>query len=253
MTRCADRQAKQALAALFQGELDGEGYTRLRAHAAGCEECREAYDKLGRVESALEKRALPAGREALLEKELLARVAAAAKPARAPVPERKRFFEGFFVPAALGLAVCTVLVLVVVPRLETQPAGPEEWRSRGAETGTKAWGLRAFCVGADGAVKGEARPGGTLVCAEGGAVQFSYTAPEGARLSVVGTPPGGEPLQFFPREGEAAAIPAGVDQLLPYSTPVEGGWLAGPLEVQASFTDAQGRPLSTTRLTLSPR
>ncbi|QRN96555.1 zf-HC2 domain-containing protein [Archangium violaceum] len=253
MTKCADGQAKQALAALFRGELDGEGYTRLRAHAAGCEECREAYDKLGRVESVLEKRALPASREALLEKVLLERVAAAAKPARAPVPERKRFFEGLFMPAALGLAVCTVLVLLVVPRLGTQPAGEPEWRSRGVETGTKAWGLRAFCVGADGEVKGEARPGGTLVCGEGGAVQFSYTAPEGARLSVVGTPPGGEPLRFFPREGEAADISAGVDMLLPYSTPVEGGWLAGPLEVQASFMDARGRPLSTTRLTLSPR
>jgi hypothetical protein len=252
MTKCADRQAKQALEALFKGELDGEGYAWLRAHAAGCEECREAYDTLGRVESALEKRALPASREALLEKVLLERVAAAAKPARAPVPERKRFFEGLFAPAALGLAVCTVLVLVVVPRLRTQPAGPE-WQPRGGEMGTQAWGFRAFCVGTDGVVKGEARPGGTLVCGEGGAVQFSYTAPEGARLSVVGMSPEGEPLHFFPREGEAAEVSAGVDLLLPHSTPVQGGWLAGPLEVQASFTDARGRTLSKTHLTLSPR
>jgi hypothetical protein len=36
-------------------------------------------------------------------------------------------------------------------------------------------------------------------------------------------------------------------------TPVQGGWLAGPLEVQASFTDARGRTLSKTHLTLSPR
>ena len=63
----------------------------------------------------------------------------------------------------------------------------------------------------------------------------------------------GEPLRFYPQEGEAAEVAAGVDVLLPYSTPVEGGWLAGPLEVQASFSDAKGRPLSTTRVRLSPK
>jgi anti-sigma factor RsiW len=251
MKRCADRQAKRALEALFRGELEAEGFTRLRAHAAGCEECREAYDQLGRVESALEKRALPVGREALLEKELFARLSPAPKPARAPAPEPKRWLPVFFAPAALGLAVCAVLVLLVAPQLRAQRE--EGWQARGGQEGTTAWGLRAFCIGADGQVAGEARPGGTLVCGEGGAVQFSYTAPEAARLAVVATSPTGEPLRFFPQEGEAAEVAAGVDVLLPYSTPVTGGWLAGPLEVQASFTDARGRPLSTTRVRLSPR
>jgi anti-sigma factor RsiW len=255
MTRCTDRQAKKALEALFRGELDGEGFTRLRAHAAGCDECREAYDKLGRVESALEKRALPGSREALLEQALFARLgAAAAKPVWAPEPERKRFFPTFFLPVAAGLAVAGVAMLLVVPALRTQTQPREsEWGARGGEAGTAAWGLRAFCVAADGQVRGEARPGGTLVCGEGNAVQFSYTAPEGARLSVEAPSPDGEPLRFFPPEGSGDEVAAGVDVLLPFSTPVQGGWLAGPLEVRATFTDARGKLLSQTRLTLSPK
>ncbi|OJT25871.1 hypothetical protein BO221_08505 [Archangium sp. Cb G35] len=252
MTRCGDRQAKQALEALFRGELDGEGFHRLRAHAAGCAECHEAYDKLGRVESTLEKRALPAGREALLEKELMARLSATAKPARAPVRAgRESFFPRFLVPAMAGLAMAGVALLVVVPQLKTRES--EEWGARGGETGTAAWGVRVFCVGADGQVRGEARPGGRLVCGEGSAVQFSYTAPEAARLTVEATSPEGEPLRFFPPEGTGQEVEAGVDVLLPLSTPVQEGWLAGPLEVRATFEDAQGRPLSKTHLTLTPR
>jgi anti-sigma factor RsiW len=251
MTRCEDRQAKQSLEALFRGELDAEGFARLRTHAAGCAECHEAYDKLGRVESVLEKRALPAGREALLEKELFARLGVAARPVRAPVPppERKRFFQLFLVPATMGLAAALVL-LVVAPQLREQRA--PEWQARGAETGTSAWGIRAFCVGADGQVSAEALPGGTLACGEGGAVQFSYTAPEAARLTVEATSPSGEPLRFFPPEGEGR-VTAGVDVPLPHSTPVTESWLTGPLEVRASFKDEQGRSLSETRVSLTPR
>lgn len=248
MTRCGDRQAKQALEALFRGELDGEGFTRLRAHAAGCGECHEAYDRLSRVESSLEKRALPASREALLEKELFARLGATAKPVRAPEP--RRLFPWFLVPAMAGLAMAGVALLVVVPRLRARDS---EWQARGGDTGTEAWGIRVFCVGTDGQVTGEARPGGRLVCGEGSAVQFSYTAPEAARLAVEATSPEGEPLRFFPQEGTAEQVAAGVDVLLPFSTPVQEGWLAGPLEVRARFEDERGRELSRTQLTLSPR
>jgi anti-sigma factor RsiW len=249
MTRC-DRRAKQSLEALFRGELDAEGFTRLRAHVAECSGCREAYDKLGRVESVLEKRALPASREALLEKELFARLGVAAKPARVLEPERRRgsFFQLFLVPAAMGLAAALVL-LVVGPRVQKQEP---EWQARGGEPGTSAWGLRAFCVGADGQVSGEALPGGTLACGEGGAVQFSYTAPRAARLTVEASSPAGEPLRFFPREDEGE-VAAGVDVPLSHSTPVMKSWLAGPLEVRATFVDEQGRPISETRLTLIPK
>jgi hypothetical protein len=223
----------------------------LRAHAAGCDECHEAYDQLGRVESVLEKRALPASREALLEQELMARLGAAAKPARAPVrTERTSFFPRFLVPAMAGLAMAGLAMLVVVPQLRTDES---QWGTRGGEKGTLAWGIRAFCVGADGQVTGEARPGGRLVCGEGSAVQFSYTALEAARLTVEATSPEGEPLRFFPPMGTAPEVEVGADVLLPLSTPVQEGWLAGPLEVRATFEDARGRPLAKTHLTLSPR
>jgi hypothetical protein len=91
-----------------------------------------------------------------------------------------------------------------------------------------------------------------LACAEGAAVQFSYTAPQGARLSVVAQSPSGEVLQFFPREGEAAPVMPGVDLPLPYSTPVQGGWLSAPLEVRARFTDEKGQVLGETAVTLTP-
>ena len=260
MTECADTKAKRALEALFRGELDAEGFTRLRAHAAGCPSCREAYDRLSRVESALEKRALPESRQALLEGALFARLGMSTAPAKAPErapvrsvppPERASFFQPWM-GASLGFAVAAGLaVLVLVPRsVEQDPR--DEWQPRSAQAGS-AWGVRAFCVGADGQVRGEARPGGTLACGEGDAVQFSYTAPEGARLSIEAASPSGEPLRFFPNEGPTAQVASGVDVPLPYSTPVQGGWLNGALDVRARFVDEKGQPLGETRLTLTPR
>jgi hypothetical protein len=248
MTTCGDQRAKQALRALFQGALDAEGFAWLRAHVAGCGECRETYERLARVESALEQRALPGSRRALLEQELFARLSGASKPAQAPA--RRRFsLPSFFLPSLAGLAVAGLAVVLVVPRLLTPEA---EWGTRGGSA-TSAWGVRAFCVGPEGGVHEEARPGEALACGEGSAVQFSYTAPEAALLSVEAASATGEPLRFFPAEGTATRVPAGVDVPLPHSTPVQGGWLSGPLEVRASFSDARGRVLSQTRITLVPR
>jgi hypothetical protein len=249
MTRCADRQARQALEQLFRGELDETGFTWLRAHASGCAGCREAYDKLARVESSLEQRVLPASREALLEKALFARLEGA-RQAERPTG-LARFMPPFFLQAALGAVAAAVLVVVLVPRLTARPTEPE-YLARGLK-GSEAWGLRAFCVGPEGEMKGEALPGGVLRCAEGSSVQLTYTAPEGARLQVLGTSPSGEPIQFFPLEGGPTEVAPGADVLLPYSTPVQGGWLSGPLEVEARFTDAQGKPLARSRVTLTPQ
>jgi hypothetical protein len=237
---------------LFGGELEAEGFARLRAHASGCAECREAYDKLARVEASLEQRALPASREALLEKALFARLEKAEQAARPA--GLARFVSPFFLRSTLGAVAAAVLAVVLVPRLTARPPESDVYLPRGGkDAGSEAWGLRAFCVGPDGKVRGEARPGGALGCAEGSSVQLSYTAPEGARLQVLGTSTTGEPLQFFPREGEAAEVVPGVDVLLPYSTPVQGGWLSAPVEVEARFTDAQGRPLARTRVQLTPQ
>ncbi|WP_404370077.1 anti-sigma factor family protein [Corallococcus coralloides] len=257
MSGCDDRRAKQAMAALFEkgrDGLDAEGFRRLRAHLATCPDCQETYTRLSRVESVLERRALPQSRSAHLEQALFARLQPA--PARAVVTsERRRWFSSpLFMPLALGAAAATVALVVVAPTLERQaPRDAPEWQARSSAPGEGAWGVRAFCVSPEGTVLAEARPGGTLTCAEGNAVQFSYTAPERARLSLEGLPAGGEPLRFFPSEGPAPEVAAGVDVTLPFSTPVQGGWLTGPVPVRARFTDAQGRTVADTQVTLLPR
>jgi anti-sigma factor RsiW len=244
---CANSEAKAALQALFLGELDAEAHARLRAHAKTCAPCGEAYEKLSRVESALEKRVLPQQREALLEAQLMARVRAAE---RAAAPERRSFWEWWKVALPMAAAVA-VAVVVVLPRVQGSGGPGDEWQARsGSKDG--AFGVRAFCVGADGQVRGEARPGGTLACPEGAAVQFSYTAPQGARLSVAAKAASGEELQFFPREGEAVAVAPGVDVPLEHSTPVQGGWLSAPLEVRARFVDEKGQLLGETQVRLTP-
>jgi hypothetical protein len=39
---------------------------------------------------------------------------------------------------------------------------------------------------------------------------------------------------------------------LSYSTPVQGGWLAAPLQVKARFIDEKGKTLGETQVTLTP-
>ncbi|WP_224248784.1 anti-sigma factor family protein [Hyalangium gracile] len=244
---CKNLEAKAALEALFLGELDAEGHARLSEHARTCTECRDAYERLSRVESSLEKRVLPRGREALLEARLMARVQAAE---RAAAPERRSFWDWWKV-ALPAVAVAAVAMFVVLPRGRNVAPADGEWQARSG-SGESAFGVRAFCVSPEGKVQGEAQPGGRLACPEGSAVQFSYTAPAGARLSVAAKSPSGEVLQFFPREGEAAPVTPGVDVPLSYSTPVQGGWLAGPLEVRARFVDEKGQTLGESAVTLTP-
>jgi anti-sigma factor RsiW len=244
---CTNLEAKGALKALFLGGLEASGHARLREHLKTCAECREQYERLSRVESSLEKRALPKGREALLEAQLMQRVRAAE---RAAAPERGSFWSLWkvLVPVA---AVAAVAVLAVRPQVSGPGIADSEWGARGPSK-QGAFGVRAFCVSADGKVQGEAQPGGRLPCPEGAAVQFSYTAPEGARLSVEAKAPSGEVLRFFPREGEVAPVAPGVDVPLSFSTPVQGGWLSAPLEVHARFTDEKGQLLGETQVTLTP-
>ncbi|MDY7233096.1 anti-sigma factor family protein [Hyalangium rubrum] len=246
---CANTEAKAALKALFVGELNAEGHAQLRAHAGACAECGQAYERLSRVESSLEKRVLPQERQALLEAQLMARVKAAD---RAAAPEPRSFWQWWKValPAA---AMAAVAMLVVLPRVSGQgEQGGDGWQARSGGAKGEAFGVRAFCVAQDGQVKGEARPGGTLACPEGATVQFSYTAPEGARLSVAAKSPGGEVLQFFPREGAPAPVTPGTDVPLSYSTPVQGGWLSSPMQVRARFEDEKGQLLNETQVTLTP-
>ncbi|MDC0710129.1 zf-HC2 domain-containing protein [Stigmatella sp. ncwal1] len=244
---CENGEAKTALQALFLGELEAGEHARLRAHAKACVSCGTAYERLSRVESSLEKRVLPQGRERLLEAQLLERLKGAQ---RAAAPERFAFWSWWKVALPMAAAAAAAVAVVVLPKGQGGQ-GDEGWQARKGAEG-KAFGVRAFCIASDGKVAGEASPGGVLACPEGAAVQFSYTAPEQARLSVASRAPSGEMLQFFPQEGEPVPVSAGVDVPLAYSTPVQGGWLSKPIEVRARFTDARGQLLGETQVTLTP-
>jgi hypothetical protein len=262
---CGDAEAREGLEALFLGTLGPREAERLRAHATGCAACREAYDRLSRVQSALEGRTLPRAHEALLEASLFARLgvprpqAAGEAPAAAVAggregAARRRARPRWAVPAGVALAAAAAALLLVTrgPLGPGPGAAPEEdaWQARAAGQ-APVWGVRAFCVSDAGRVEAEAAPGGTLRCGPGAAVQFSATAPVAARLSLVAEG-GGEPLHFTP-EGGGVSVAAGVDVPLDFSTPVSGAWLSRPLAVSARFTDASGRLLGESRLQLAPR
>ncbi|MBF5042333.1 hypothetical protein FGE12_07970 [Aggregicoccus sp. 17bor-14] len=242
---CQDTQAHEALEALFLGTLEPGAHARLREHVAACAECRARYDAQGRVEQVLERRALPRAREAGLEHALMQRLAQQ-QPRPQPAPARAPWRMPTWLRVAVPVVACAGLAMfVVLPRLQQR----SEWGARGGAA-VSTWGVRAFCVSPQGQVLAEAAPGGTLRCAVGNSLQLSYTAPEAARLSIVGESP--EPLQFFPQEGGEREVPAGTDVPLSFSTPVTAQWLTGPLQVHARFVGADGRERADTRFTLEP-
>lgn len=250
---CTDTASHKALEKLFVGDLEPGAQAALREHATGCESCRLAYDRLTRVAAQLEGRAasLPKDRMMSLEQQLLQRTATAEATARqAEVDSRPRQSwwartRMWLVPAG-GLALAGIAVAVLVPP-STNPDG--EWQARSGGEAT-AFGVRAFCVapGAPPTIVAEAAPGGTLKCAPGHAVQFTYTAPRDAKLSIAGGT-----LEFVQASDPQGQVSAGTDVSLPFSTPVAASWLGAPLEVKAKFVDPQsGEVLGESSVTLTP-
>lgn len=225
--------ARGAMEEQFAGELAPEAAAELRAHLATCAGCREAFQRLARVDAALERGGLSEQRLDALQARVLGRVAAA--PA-AHLPPSRRALAAVFAAAA-------VLVVAVPAWRAAQDDG---YAPRGGPGAT--WGVRAFCVAPGARVTAEALPGGTLPCAPGASVQFTYTAPQAAQLAIVLESTG---QRFFPSQGERAPVQAGTDVALPLSTPV-GVWLSTPQRVTARFTDAAGGPLAQSTLTLAP-
>jgi len=229
--------ARGAMERQFAGELAPEAHAELRAHLETCPSCREFYERLARVDAALERGGLSEQRLEALEGRLLSRVAPASAPAAGAPSKPKR--------AAWVAALAAVVVLAVaVPLWRATRDDTFTPRGQGGET----WGVRAFCVAAGKQVTAEALPGGTLRCAQGSTVQFTYTAPRGALLSIALESTG---QRFFPSEGAQAEVEAGTDVALPLSTPI-GEWLKGPQRVTARFTDSAGGTLAESTLTLTP-
>lgn len=230
--------ARRAMEQQFAGELPAQEAARLDGHLAGCAPCREAYQRLARVDAALERGGLSEPRLDALQARILARVGAAAPSEAEPaLPPSRRLLGALFAAAAV--------LVVAVPAWR---AGRDDgWAPRGQPGAT--WGVRAFCVVPGAGVTAEARPDGVLRCAPGATVQFTYTAPRPAQLAVFLE---GTDQRFYPTQGERTAVQAGTDVALPLSTPV-GAWLTAPRRVTARFTDDSGTTLAETSLTLTPR
>lgn len=232
--------AQRVIEDQFAGELAPAEDAPLRAHLASCPGCRALYDQLARVDAFLERSngGLSPTRAAGLERSLLSRVAA-------PPPAGDRPLLRWLMPA-LGAAALLVLALPL-SRFEPRPS---PWQSRAGVS--SAFGVRAFCVrpGPPPEVTGEARPGGTLACAPGAALQFTYTAPSDARLEIAVA---GADLRFFPGADGLGQVVSGTDVPLPFSTRVDASWLSGPVDVQARFVHpVTSTVLGESRITLAP-
>ena len=225
-------ESRAAMDAQFEGELAALTAEQLRVHLTTCPGCQERYDRLARVDLSLERGGLSEQRMDALQARILGRASVA--PIAAPPPPARRGWLTLLVAAA-------VLVLVAVPAYLASREDP--FTPRGGGT---SWGVRAFCV-LYGRVTGEALAGGTLPCAPGSTVQFTYTAPEPAQLTISLQ----DTTRFFPVDAERAGIDAGIDVALPLSTPV-GAWLAGPQRVTARFTDASGALIAESWLIVTP-
>lgn len=260
---CTDTTAHLALEQLFLGELSEVAHLELREHARTCAECHEAYDRLTRVEAQLEKSrsGLPAARMKFLESQVLSRAAAQKRAAQARADaggDRSLWTRVrlWLVPAG-GLALAGVLALMLLPK--SPPPGVDadgfQARGAGAAAAKSIYGVRAFCIQPEGAknvspkVLAEAGPGETLTCAVGNRVQFAYTAPKDARLTLAAPTPAGDWLTFASR----IEVKKGTDVPLSFSTPVTTSWLSQPIEVKARFEDpATGKLVAETTLKVTP-
>lgn len=225
--------ARAAMDEEFAGDELAERASQLRDHLKTCDSCRERYDRLARVEAHLSGGGLSEQKLDALQARILGKVPETAS-APPPAPAR-RGFGTFFAAAA-------VVVLVAAFALRGWLGSKDDqFTPRG---GGESWGVRAFCV-KDGQVTAEALAGGTLPCPAGALVQFTYTAPKNAKLSIALD---GTDQTFI----SGTPVIAGIDVALSTSTPV-GDWLSGPKRVTARFTDESGATLAESSLTITPR
>jgi hypothetical protein len=219
----------------FAGDELGERAAQLREHLKTCDACRERYDRLARVEAKLSGGGLSEQKMDALEARIFANLGKSTAPSAAPPPPVQRGWGTFLAAAAV---VVLVAAFAIRGWLATKD---DQFTPRG---GGESWGVRAFCV-KDGAVTAEALAGGTLPCAPGSLVQFTYTAPKAAKLSISLD---GTDQTFF----SGTQVVAGIDVAMSASTPV-GEWLSGPQRVTARFTDDSGATLAESSLTITPK
>lgn len=237
MNACADRIPR--LDALFAGDLPEREADELRAHLETCDGCRSYHDRLWKVEAALEKRAMPSRAVDEMERRLLARAKAQAAAER-PEPWWKRRWVLFGAPLAAVAMYGLVVIATIPPRQD--PFTP-----RGSST-DQVFGVRAFCVGPHEEVTGEAKPGESLACPHGSAIQLAVTASQAGHLTAIARAPSGEPQEL----AKDVPITPGPDMPLPFSTPSLKRWLNGPTRLTVQFESADGKVRMERELTLLP-
>ena len=230
--------ARAAMEEQFAGEPLGERAAQLRVHLETCAPCRERYDRLARVDLSTERGGLSEQRMDALQARIPGLSSVTSISPTPPVTRRSGWSTSFAAAAVMVLVTAIAIPLWRATRDE------DAFTPRGGGT---SWGVRAFCVN-EGRVTGEALPGGILKCGQGSVVQFTYTAPKAAQLSIALE---GSGQRFFPADSERATVGSGIDVPLPQSTPV-GAWLTGPQKVTAHFTDTAGAPLFESSVTITP-
>jgi hypothetical protein len=210
---------------LFVDGLREAEWSDLRQHLRRCEECRDRYDQLSRVKSALQgDGGLPADQLALLGSEVLRRGTGPARSAARP----------FIAVAAGGFVLASLAITVLLMR-----PSQSEYRSRGSAA-QPLEGLRAFCIeaGKPPRVAAEAEGGNPIQCRAGNSLQFSYSSGEATFLAIIGVAPSGEIFPYFPRQiGLAPIAPGSIDVPLPYSTPLSGVHPLGRMQIVSVHAD----------------
>lgn len=199
-------------------------WVALRAHLAGCDACRAAYDRASRDTAALEAEgsATPRAVRARLEADLFAALEAQApveaddapSPAALRPPRRRPWrVAGMIAAAAAG-----ILLLWSLPT----PAPTGDFAARGGAT-SDALGLRLLCVEAVGAApRVRAAASSTTrapaTCAQDDRLQITWTLQTtdgaGRYVAFFAVDADGAVRWYWPR-GEAALAPPGVDVPLP--------------------------------------
>jgi hypothetical protein len=246
------------LAAESTADLAADPASAAAEHVARCPRCRSALELLREEQRAIAGAPLPdwlaphaairiegeqpdTVRDAARARDAAATADGAVSPiasprhvSRSPATSRRRWL----LPAGSALALAAGLVAIWSIRPGSTDEPPAVRR--------KGSGLHVFIAGPGGAVR-EGKDGD--VVHPGDRLQLAYTD-EGGFLAVLGLDGSGAATVYFPAAGAAAAIPAGVRVLLPYSIELDAA--PGPERIVALFCRG-AVPLEPLRVELAAR
>ncbi|MDB4970991.1 MAG: hypothetical protein JWN44_6680 [Myxococcales bacterium] len=217
---------------MIVGDVAPGDWQELRAHLGGCTSCRARYDRV-----ALAERMLHGGPAALAKPSPSSfdRIGAAILDgAAAPTPAWQRALHWLAPKQRWAVGVAAVAAAaVLIPFLARSPSRPGgEFQVRGAGSGERTAGLRAFCIGDNGV---------TPKCAR--ATQLRLTLSNSGkfqRVFVVGFDDDWSPKWYAPRppELQSVAAPDGVDVPVGPAVKLGVNHEPGKVRIYALFSDA---------------